>query len=246
MATACRVAANVLLACGLAAPIQAEDRIHPNGNAPANSLQATSFIDALIKIATRFQLPLAVEWVQSGDTLQPIRLDQLESASAILDAVLSTHNGYSWQLENGVLHVFERSLVSDTRNPLNVVVDTFSGDPVTVPYADNFLFEAVREVVRPTGLPGVAGNLKTSANELNFHIQSHNDPVREILNKIIMASKMKVWIATFPEKQSLTPKGFFEATPVFDQKYVRAPSQPFWIFLRWSDRPWKRLETPER
>jgi len=241
-----RALVSVALVCGLAAPIQAQDPIRPNGKESPDSLQANSFIDALIKVATRFELPLAVEWVKSADTLRPVQLNQLEtSASAMLNAVVSSHGGYSWELENGVVHVFERSVVSDTRNPLNIVVGKFPADPVTVPYADNYLFETVREVVRPTGLPGIAGSVNAYSSELHFRIQTHNDPVREILNRIIAASKMKIWIATFPEKQPLSLKGFFEVTLMFDSRFVQAHNQPFWIFLRWGDRPWKRLETLE-
>jgi hypothetical protein len=236
---------SAILIC-IAPPIQAQNQIRQNREGPADSLQASSFIDALIKIATRFEIPLAVEWVQSADTLRPVRLEPTEtSAAAMLDAVLATHKGYSWQLENGILHVFERSLAGDSRNPLNVAVGTFPEVPVTVPYADNFLFETVREVARPTGLPGIADDVNRYSSELTFRIQAHNDSVREILNKIIVASKMKIWIATFPESQPLTRKGFLEVTPMFDSRYVKAYNQPFWIFLRWGDHPWKRLETPE-
>ncbi len=146
---------SILLAYGVAGPLQAQGPVRPTSTVPANSLQATSLIDALIKIATRFELPLAVEWVQSPDTLRPFQLDQRESASAMLEDVVSSHKGYSWQLENGVVHVFQGSMVNDPRNPLTVTVDKFPADAVTVPNADNpYLFETVREVVRPTGLPG--------------------------------------------------------------------------------------------
>src|SRR5580698_9022955 len=124
----------------------------------------------------------------------------------MLEALVSSHSAYSRQLENGVLHVFERSLVR--RSPESL--------------ADNYLFEKVREVVRPTGIPGIAGNLSSYSGELKVRIQTHNDSVRETLNKIVTTSKMKIWIATFPEKQPLTVQGFFEATPLFDSRYVLA------------------------
>jgi hypothetical protein len=80
--------------------------------------------------------------------------------------------------------------------------------------------------------------------EPQFHISAQNASVRDILDKIIMASNMKIWIATFPKNSPLTIKGFWEVTPMYPN-FVRAEDQPFWIFLRWGDIPWKRLETPE-
>jgi hypothetical protein len=58
---------------------------------------------------------------------------------------------------------------------------------------------------------------------------------------------MKVWIATFPNNLPLTVKGFWETTPMSDPKYVKPEDQPFWIFLRWGDAPWKRWKagTPD-
>lgn len=165
------------------------------------------------------------------------------TAAAVLDAVVSSHQGYAWQLENGIVHVFPRTLSTDSRNPLNVRVSGFPKDPVTVAGADAFLFNATNEIVRSSlrkveSLPG--GGI-----EPEFRIDAGNDAtVRDVLNKIILASKTKVWIATFPSTQAVTVKGYFEVTPMIDPKYVHAEgSRPFWIFLRWGDPPWKRLDT---
>ena len=236
----------VLVGSILTAPVQAQDLTPASERVQAYSLQANSFIDALLKIATRFQLPLAVEWVKSADTLRPVRLNLREpSATAMLDAIVSAHGDYGWQFENGVVHVFQKAIVNDSRNPLNVVIERFPNDSWTVNFADTYLFHTVREVVSPTGQTGIVFSVLGSPGEPQFQFGAENAPVREILNKIITASKMKIWIATFPNNSSLTVKGFWEGTPMYDPKYVALEDQPFWIFLRWGDIPWKRLETQE-
>ena len=40
------------------------------------SLEANSFIDALLKISAQFQFPLGVEWVKTADTLRPVRFSR--------------------------------------------------------------------------------------------------------------------------------------------------------------------------
>jgi len=235
---------SILLFGGLVGPVaQAQAPASTNLKVSGYSLQAETFIDALLNIAARFELPLAVEWIKSADTLQPVRLSQPETtAAAILDAVVSSHQGYEWQLENGIVHVFPRTLVTDSRNPLNVRISGFPKGRITVAGADAFLFNSVTEIVRAS--LGKVESLPGGGIEPEFTFDVGNDtPVREILNKIILASKSKIWVATFPSQRTLTLKGYYEVTPMIDPRYVHAEDQPFWIFLRWGDVPWKRLDT---
>jgi hypothetical protein len=240
------------------APVQSRDR---QGAVPAGapgdrapSLQANSFIDALLKTASRFQLPLAVEWVQSPDTLKPVRLGaSFATSTEAIEAIVSSHTDYAWQLENGIIHVFPKAMVNDPRNPLNVIVSQVPDRSWTVRDADNFLFQSIGQAVRSIGpkvLPvsSPAGHGPSGRNEESepqFHLAAGNAPVREVLNQIITASKMKIWVATFPGSSPLTVKGFWETTPMYDPKGVKPEDQPFWIFLRWGDVPWKRLENPD-
>ena len=203
------LAAVVILSCGLTPPLQAQPTARTNLKVSGYSLQADTFIDALLKIAARFELPLAVEWIKTADTLQPVRLSQDETtAAAVLDAVVSSHQGYEWQLENGIVHVFPRTLVADSRNPLNVRISGFPKDQVTVAGADAFLFNATTEIVRAS--LGKVESLPGGGIEPEFTFDVGNDtPVREILNKIIFASKSKIWIATFPSQRTITLKGYY-------------------------------------
>jgi hypothetical protein len=243
----------VLLVAALATPVpapgQSRDR---QGAVPvsaprdrAASLQASSFVDALLKTASRFQLPLAVEWVQSPDTLKPVRLaPNSATPTEAIEAIVSFHTDYAWQLENGVIHVFPKAIVNDPRNPLNVIVSQVPDRSWTVRDADNFLFQSIGQTVRLTG-PKVLPVSSPAGSEPQFHLAASNAPAREVLNQIITASKMKIWVATFPGSSPLTVKGFWETTPMYDPKGVKPEDQPFWIFLRWGDVPWKRLETPD-
>jgi hypothetical protein len=124
---------SILLSSVLDGPAQAQVPAPMNKKVASYAVQADTFIDALLKIATRFEFPLAVEWVKTADTLQPVRPSQNETtAAAVLDAVVSSHPGYAWQVENGIVHVFPKSIVTDSRNPLNVRISGFPKGPLTV------------------------------------------------------------------------------------------------------------------
>lgn len=234
----------VLLIAPLAAPIPAQTGTTARDGTPA-SLQANSLIDGLLKIAGRFQFPLAVEWVKSPDTLKPVHFSQnFTTANEAITAVLSTHTDYAWQVENGIIHVFPKMMLNDPRNPLNFIVSQVPDRSWTVRDVDNFLFQSIGAAVRSAG-PRVLAVSSPAGSEPQFHLAASNALVREVLNQIITASKMKIWIATFPGNLQLTVKGYWETTPMYDPKGVKPEDQPFWIFLRWGDTPWKRLESPD-
>ena len=90
------------------------------------SLEANTFIDALLKISTQFRFPLALEWVKSAETLRPVRFFRKRASAAdVIQAVVADQPGYDWRTEDGVMHVFHRDLVKDSRNPLNITVKEF-------------------------------------------------------------------------------------------------------------------------
>jgi hypothetical protein len=141
--------------------------------------------------------------------LKPIRLSWSNTnATEALDAVVSAHSDYAWQLENGIVHVFQKTLVNDPRNPLNVRIGTLSDGEWTVIDADNFLFQAIGPVVRSIE-PKVVPVPSPFGEEPVFHLGAQDGPVRDVLNKIITASKMKIWIATFPNNLPLNERGFW-------------------------------------
>jgi hypothetical protein len=233
----------VLLVATIATPIPAQNEATRN-TLPA-SLQANDFISALLITASRYQLPMAVEWVKSPDTLKPVSFSQdFTTATKVMDALVSPHADYTWQLENGVVHVFQKAMVNDPRNPLNAIVSRVPDRFWTVRDADNFLFQSIGQAVRLTG-PKPLSVSSLTGTEPQFHLAANNAPVREVLNEVIRASKMKIWIATFPSSSPLTVRGFWETTPMYDPKGVRPEDQPFWIFLRWGDVAWSRLTSPE-
>src|SRR5215831_14109185 len=78
------------------------------------SLQADNLIDALLKIAAHFQIPMGVEWVKSVDTLSPVQIFRGHTTVRdVVEAVAVNYRGYECRMEDGVVRVFRRDLVSD-------------------------------------------------------------------------------------------------------------------------------------
>ena len=158
------------------------------------------------------------------------------------------HAGYDWETEDGVVHVFRRTLEADARNPLNITIKSFDAQPETVAWADNDLFQMVSHVVRHPELFGISGSVLGSPGEPVFRFAARNVPARSILNKIVTAglaasvSRMKrIWVVTFPETPIFSRTGFLEVVPMWNSKFVSDDSQPFWVLLPWGDQPPEKM-----
>ena len=246
----------VLLLIGFSAWTQQSSVQAPNSTTdevPQFSLEAKSFIDALLKVSARFQFPLGVEWVKTADTLKPVQFSRSHATvKDVIDAVVSTHAGYEWRTEDGVVHVFQRDLVNDDRNPLNIIIKSFNEfdeQGYTVGWAGTILFHKLRNVVRTPELSGfgLAASVLGYPGEPVFNFAAQNAPARKILNQIVTSGirtipiKMqRIWIATFPEKPVFS-RTFLEVIPMDDPKFVPDQDQPFWILYGWGDTPLENM-----
>ena len=208
------------------------------------SLEANTFIDALLKISTQFRFPLAVEWVKSADMLKPVRFSQTHTTvKDIIQSVVSMHAGYDWRTEDGVIHVFQRDLVKDSRNPLNITLDSWPCRREMIAREVEFHLDmGVRAVVAPKIESGGWGaSFGSNPAEPKFQFNCTDVSVRYVLNRIIRVSTQNIWIATFPKIMSLTRAGFLDEVPMFNLLYVPGQDQPFWMMLRWGDLPLQNM-----
>ena len=240
----------VVVACAWAQQPSVQTPRSSTVEAEDYSLEAKSFIDALLKISAQFRLPLGVEWVKTQDTLKPVRFSwNRATLKDVMQSVLSAYHGYDWRTEDGVVHVFQRDLIRYNNNPLNIRIKQFDERPETVAWAENDLFQMVSHVVRHPELEGIGGSVLGFPGEPVFRFAAQNVPARSILDKIITAGlswhlppRMKrIWVVTFPEHRIFSRTGFLEVVPMADPKFESADAQPFWVLLPWGDPPWKNM-----
>ena len=220
----------------------------PSDLIPDYSLQATSFIDALLKIASQFRLPLGVEWIKSAGTLKPDSFFLTHTTvKDIIDAVVSTYSGYEWRMEeDGIVNVFQRDLVKDGRNPLNVTIKSFDHTE-SVNTAGRTLHSMLAHIVRHPDFGGIATSGGDYVGAPVVRFTAENVAVRTVLAKIITApppaSKLpmnRIWIATFPDEPMLSRTGYLEVAPTLNFNVVS--EQPFWNLFQWGDPPLKTME----
>jgi hypothetical protein len=168
----------------------------------------------------------------------------------IIQAVLSQYAGYEWRTEDGVVHVFQRDLITDTRNPLNITIKRIGEESETVGWANNNLLQMVSHVVRHPELSGISGSVLGGPGEPVFSFTADNTQARNILNQIVTSGTgttpptpgmNRIWIATFPEKPLFSRTGFLEVVPMWNPKFVSDDDQPFWILRPWGDPPLENM-----
>jgi hypothetical protein len=227
-----------------------EQRPNPATDEVENySLEANNFIDALLKISAKFQLPLGVEWVKTTNTLKPVTFSWTHATlTAVMQAVVSMRAGYGWRVEDGIIHVFKRDLLVDRRNLLNITIESFDERPETVSWANNDLYQMVSQVLRHPEQHGIGGSVLGYPSEPVFRFAAKNVPARSILDKIVTAGlnrpepmMNRIWIVTFPAKAVFSRNGFLEVAPIVNQKFVSGDGQPFWVLLPWGDPPMESM-----
>jgi hypothetical protein len=189
-----------------------------------------------------------MEWVKTEDTLKPVRFSWSHAtATEVIQSVVSMHAGHDWRTENGVIHVFRRDLVDDSRNLLNITIKEFDGRPETVAWTNYNLYQMVSHVVRHPELHGSIGSVLGDPKPV-FRFAAQNITARSILNKIVTAGLLapaarmdRVWIVTFPETPVLSRTGVLEVIPMWNPKFVSDDTQPFWILLPWGDPPLENM-----
>src|ERR1039457_7609702 len=159
------------------------------------SLEANNFIDALLKISAQFQFPLGVEWVKTADTLKPVRFSRNRTTvKDIIQPVVSMYAGYDWRTEDGVVHVFQRDLVKDSGNPLNITVREFGWNHKMIfSEANGLLAQLVGQIVNPLPIGrGIGGSFPSGIGEPTFILNIRDGSARSILNRIVTVSKFKM------------------------------------------------------
>lgn len=206
------------------------------------SLSANGLADALANTAKEFQLPIGIEWVKDKEALRDLRLTwKGVSVERIISTVVKEYPGYCYRVENGVVHVFRRDLVSDSHNFLNLKVpDSFEIREEIGGIANQRLQRQVQEIVSPRNLPSGAGEGGSYASGLEQHpltLALRGANVREALEKLVDASEHKMWVVTFSDSSVLTPTGFRRTETLWHPTPFPDRDQPMWDFLAWEEYP---------
>lgn len=205
------------------------------------NLSATGLADALMKASKQFELPVGIEWVKDKAALVGLnRTWAEETVGQILRSIVEAYPGYSFQVEDGVVHVFRLDLLGDSANFLNLrVPDFFEVRQEPAGVANVNLRGVIQNIVSPRNLPPNAGEggsyTSGSVTEKLITLSLRGLTVREALEEMVAVSERNVWIVTFSDTPELTPTGFRRTETLWHPTPFANTQQPMWDFLAWKE-----------
>ncbi|HXH51602.1 MAG TPA: hypothetical protein VNM47_19860 [Terriglobia bacterium] len=179
------------------------------------ALSENNFPTALAKVAQDFSVPLGIEWVKLPSDPKEVKLAwRKATVREILQSVVRARPGYEMKVGNGIVHVLYANAESDKKNFLNIRVRNFRSADEYVAFSKQRLHDIVRSTIS-LPVPHAGGNLPSEFREVvvsggehkaTFEIQ--NGTVRDVMDKMALATDGKIWIVTFDEKAGLTSTGY--------------------------------------
>ncbi|HYK88555.1 MAG TPA: hypothetical protein VE398_07280 [Acidobacteriota bacterium] len=204
-------------------------------------LEVNNFVEALARVASDFQIPMGIQWVNAPAAKARLTFSWKDSTvRGILEAIVKTQPGYKIVVRTGVVHISSSDLVPDHENPLNLRIKEFEVHNVPAELASRQLHEIVRRTIVPPqpqqGLRGgVAGSGFANIDDPKISVTLKDATVEDVLDALALASARKIWIVTFSGARALTAAGYRRTPGLWTNSPVPDDEQPVWDMLHWGD-----------
>ncbi len=219
------------MALGLTPPLGLNDEL-------GTPVAAETFLQALLEMASRFKVPMGIEWVRSPLALHDVhfRLQRRKLRQAI-GSLVATQRGYEWEVKGGVVHVFPQGALTDNTDFLNLRLDRFEARNEKLGDILQNLSDHVRPLVHPPP-PPAAYDIGFGQSPYNprLSLQMKKHTVREILDRLTLVTDLKIWVVTLPPERELTAAGYRRVVSLFAHdpgpEYFEGP----WVMMAWGER----------
>jgi hypothetical protein len=209
-------------------------------------LVADDFVDALLKVAHEYKIPMGIVCVRTPPVMSGVKLSKKEaSVQEIIQAIVKAQPGYTMTRKSGLVHIFGPGLVPDRENFLKLKVPEFEVHNQVVEIAERRLGDIVNATVSPPKpVPGgkAAGGIGHSefveVGDPDLNLKLRDVSVEEILDALTLASDRGVWIVTFAAAGELTPTGFRRMESPVSSEALPHPAKPLWELLKWGRKPY--------
>lgn len=191
------------------------------------NLGLSNFVEALVQVGTDFQIPIGITWVNTpGARAERAFAWKDATVQEIIEAVAKTQPGFQVLVKNGVVHVFSPELPPERENFLTMKIKAFR---VRDEYAEMASFK-LHNLVTPRNHAGfsIGANI-----EPKISLELTNSTAEDVLDALIVASALKIWVVTFSSDPTLTTAGFRRSMSLWGD----TPSpEPVWDLLHWGDK----------
>lgn len=187
----------------------------------------------LIELGQQFQIPMGIELFISSDkhVASPIHMNNA-TVQEIMKKILEQQPNIHVELNNGLVHIFNDSLINDSKNFLNLKISEFSLKDASLLRASYYLSNCIIEEIDPgEGLAGGSGygTPRTDGFDINkISFSGNNLPVRQILNQMVAAQGNALWVVYLHPIKKIVNGRFYASIPIVKDKSL---SYPHWQFI---------------
>ncbi len=153
---------------------------------------------SIIDLAYAYQLPIAIEYVDSDFAAHPNSLEfRHESIRSILEKIIAQVPAYRLTFSGNIVDIYVPKARDDSSNFLNKTIRNFVVNDVDTQTADMELVCALaRELDPPGGCFGSYAPGQWGPRKVTVHIQ--NAKVYEVLNAIVAENGKALWTVLVP------------------------------------------------
>jgi hypothetical protein len=205
-------------------------------------LSAGNFVEALMQVASEFQIPMGIEWVNMPSAGPKISLTLKDATvKEVLHTIVSNQTGVKMTIDKNIVHVCMPDLIPDRENPLKVSIKAFEVYAVPAEAASQQLHETLKRTLhppKPQQGPAGGGVITSGASNIDYptiSVTLKNATVEDVLDSIASASARKIWIVTFSDDATLTASGYRRTMGLWTKATVSDDEQPVWDLFHWGE-----------
>jgi hypothetical protein len=160
--------------------------------------KAVAPVDQLVEVAQRFEIPIAIEWVERAP-LDRTPSSRKRSVTELIKEIASPE--YRVEVDDGLVRIYSPAESVHPFNFLNIRLERYTAKEADLFDAEYQLRLVIRFTLEPEKyLNGYFGGHGHGANDIfqipKFTLSESNVTIREVLNRIALVQGNALWVAT--------------------------------------------------
>lgn len=207
--------------------------------------EAQEPLERLVEVAQKFDLPMAIEWMEGARAVAPEKSlrAQKRSVKELLEEITRVTPEHRVEVENGLVRVYSPQAAEHPFNFLNIVVDSYQIKDGDLFDAEDSLRWAIRFTLEPekyrNGYVGDYGHAPGDVFEFpKFTLSATRTTIRDLLNRIALAQGNALWVAEIKNEDLQGSEPFWKRKGENDDdEGDQRPVTSAWHFYHLSELP---------
>lgn len=200
---------------------------------------AASPPEQLIEVAQRFQIPMAIEWLEEKDERSKSTLNfKHGSVLELIKTIVEQSPEHQVLNEGRILYIYPPSVAAHQFNFLNLRIDAYAVTEESLLGAQASLRTRIKRMLYPdlykNGYGGGHGGVAVGVfSEKNITFAVSDMTIREILNRIAVENGNALWIVKLKPDEFTGDKPKWVGAPL--DEYGQSPLSTRWQFIPLND-----------